>query len=331
MVRTFDVALCGYYGFGNLGDELLLEAAVNLLVKNGTSKERIAVFSASPEETEKKLGIKAFNRWSLTTLFSVLRRSETLLLGGGGLFQDASSIKSPVYYWSVVKIARLCGASVWMTGQSVGPLSSRLSRLFAKSAYSSCAACSVRDTKSKELLASWRINAFLTPDLVFSFVPERTEKSNSRIMLFNLRPGYRAVADKTAEYAAAYAEEHGLDIIAAGFAEEDIKELEHYEACGVIKLKDKVLVKSADEFTALAENASVSVGMRYHFILLSWLNSLPAVAGKYDPKVEAICAEFGIPGVEASSPSAAVASPESVSDKVQKSFSAIYKAVFRGI
>lgn len=331
MAKTFDVALCGYYGFGNLGDELLLEASVKLLVKNGTPKERIAVFSASPEETEKKLGVKAFNRWSLKVLFSVLRRSKTLLLGGGGLFQDSSSIKSPVYYWCIVKIARLCGAAVWMTGQSVGPLCHAVSRVLTKSAYRSCAVCSVRDTKSAKFLASCNIKALLTPDLVFSFAPENKEKSEASVMLLNLRPGYKAVADKTAGYAAAYAEQHGLELVAAGFAEEDIRELESYESSGLFRLKEKVLVKSAEHFTELAEKSVCAVGMRYHFILLSWLNSLPAAAGMYDPKVEAICSEYGIPDVDTGITSSGTCLPEAASDEVEKSFSALYKAVFRGI
>lgn len=56
MTRKYDVLLAGYYGFGNLGDELLVDACVKLLEKNGIPRERIAVLSADPDGTQKTLG-----------------------------------------------------------------------------------------------------------------------------------------------------------------------------------------------------------------------------------------------------------------------------------
>ncbi|MEA3507846.1 MAG: hypothetical protein U9R40_02870, partial [Synergistota bacterium] len=89
--RRFDVALCGYYGFGNLGDELLAEALVGLLVSSGLKRERITVLSADPEATASKLDVEASNRWKPLHVWRTLRRSRSLLLGGGGLLQDSTS------------------------------------------------------------------------------------------------------------------------------------------------------------------------------------------------------------------------------------------------
>ncbi|MFA7220163.1 MAG: polysaccharide pyruvyl transferase CsaB, partial [Synergistaceae bacterium] len=68
MNRAYDVLLAGYYGFGNLGDELLAEACVRLLVSNGVPRERIAVLSADTEGTKKSLGVSAFDRWKLSEI-----------------------------------------------------------------------------------------------------------------------------------------------------------------------------------------------------------------------------------------------------------------------
>ena len=51
MSKKYDVALLGYYGFKNLGDELLLESIVAILKESGVDSEQMAVLSSSPEET----------------------------------------------------------------------------------------------------------------------------------------------------------------------------------------------------------------------------------------------------------------------------------------
>ena len=47
--REFRVALCGYYGFGNLGDELLAEALIAALERCGIKRGEMAMLSASPD------------------------------------------------------------------------------------------------------------------------------------------------------------------------------------------------------------------------------------------------------------------------------------------
>ncbi|MCL1941177.1 MAG: polysaccharide pyruvyl transferase CsaB, partial [Synergistaceae bacterium] len=50
------VTLLGYYGFGNLGDELLALSAINQLEKSGISRDKIMVLTASPDFYS-KLGV----------------------------------------------------------------------------------------------------------------------------------------------------------------------------------------------------------------------------------------------------------------------------------
>ena len=55
--KRYRVALAGYYGFGNLGDELLAEAAIAALLRCGVDKDRIVLMSAAPEESRQKFGV----------------------------------------------------------------------------------------------------------------------------------------------------------------------------------------------------------------------------------------------------------------------------------
>ncbi len=77
MTRKYDVLLAGYYGFGNLGDELLAEACVKLLEDNGVSRDRIAVLSADPGKTRESLGTASYDRWKLGEIRRAMKDSNS--------------------------------------------------------------------------------------------------------------------------------------------------------------------------------------------------------------------------------------------------------------
>ena len=78
MTRKYDVLLAGYYGFGNLGDELLAEACVKLLEDNGVSRDRIAVPQPIPEDWE-SLGTASYDRWKLGEIRRAMKDSNSML------------------------------------------------------------------------------------------------------------------------------------------------------------------------------------------------------------------------------------------------------------
>jgi len=132
LTRKYDVLLAGYYGFGNLGDELLAEACVKLLEDNGVSRDRIAVLSADPGKTRESLGTASYDRWKLGEIRRAMKDSNSMLLGGGGLFQDRTSLRSCFYYWSLIRMARISSVKCWAVGQSLGPFNTTLGPYFAK-------------------------------------------------------------------------------------------------------------------------------------------------------------------------------------------------------
>ena len=292
MKKDFDVLLLGYYGFGNLGDELLCEASLRLLASCGVPKERTALLSASPNESEEKYGVRAFNRWSLREIRRACSASRSLLLGGGGLFQDSTSIRSCVYYYAAVRIARLLGLKVWAEGQSVGPLRRGLSRALTRGAFGSCCHAGVRDESSREILGSMGIHAALSPDLVMSLSMPRS--GGGDFMLFNARPGYRALAERAAEYCSKLAEKSGRKILGVALSREDEEELAALESAGFIKLSDCAQAASKEDFSRAASRASGAVGMRLHFLILSALSGLPLAGCAYDPLGAGFCMRYTI-------------------------------------
>lgn len=292
--HKFDVLLAGYYGFGNLGDELLAEACVKLLENNGVTRERIAILSADPEETKESLGINAFDRWKLHEIRNALKDSKTMLLGGGGLFQDQTSLKSCLYYWSLVRLARFCSVRTWAVGQSVGPLNTAVGSYLAKKAFSSFLYRNVRNRSSLGILNNWRFFGTLSPDLVMSLRVNRDYDRGDRLLL-NLRTGYDKVSRLAVSSAVKIAEEKDLKILAVAFSDDDLKEFEKYVYNGTLKLDQITVVKTLSQFEDLLNGSCCALGMRLHFLILCFLAGMPLRGAPYDPKVVSFCKEWDIP------------------------------------
>ncbi len=293
MKKEFDVLLLGYYGFGNLGDELLCEASLGLLAASGVARERVAVLSASPRESEERYGVRAFDRWSIRDVCHACAVSRLLLLGGGGLFQDSTSIRSCVYYYMVVRIAKKLGLTVLAEGQSVGPLRRSVSRLLARRAFASCSHIGVRDESSSVMLASTGLRSALSPDLVMSLAVPRAAGSGG-YLLFNARPGYGAVAERAAASCEKLAAATGCGVLGVALAREDEAEMARLGAEGLINLADIITAASKEDFYSAASRASGAVGMRLHFLILSALSGLPLAGCAYDPKVAGFCMRYNI-------------------------------------
>lgn len=294
MKKLFDAVLTGYYGFGNFGDELLAESTRDILLKCGTERERIAILSADPAESEKFLGIKAFNRWKLKEIIKACIAGRILILGGGGLFQDSTSFRSCVYYWAVIIIARLCGMKIFAAGQSVGPLRSRFSAAITRHALSLCSKISVRDEPSMMLIEQLGLKAGMTPDLALAAALPACGGASGSSVLFNARPGYASLAEDAAKKCREYAKKIGCSITGVALADEDAAEMKRLEAADLIRFEDIITLRSLKDFPKAACGACAAAGMRLHFIELCLLFSVPVAACSYDPKVSGFCMRYNI-------------------------------------
>jgi len=299
VTRRFRAALCGYYGFGNLGDELLAAALVSAFEKTGIPVEEVAILSSDPERTFRETGIRAAARWNPAEVFSLLRESETLLLGGGGLFQDSTSVRSCAYYWGVVRLAKAAGAVPWCCAQSVGPFRSAAGSLLARNALGQCVSRTVRDERSRDLLASWGLESEVVPDPVFALQGEETKTtSQGKRLLVNVRPWKDDLSDRTAAAASRLAAAAGLPLTAVALAREDLGLMEDQAARGIFAPEEIVFLEPENwrERTAdIFENSAGAISMRYHFALLCLISGIPLSLSAYDPKVEAFGEEWGVP------------------------------------
>ena len=158
-----EAVLCGYYGFGNGGDEWMRYALYKRLEKDGYYPIHI-------------LSRRLFSR----STRRALRSGADFFLGGGNLLQDETSKRSLWLYTTYMKLARKGGSSVYLLSSGIGPLSkSGLS--FARKALSDVKRIEARTRRDASHFAALvpRCPVYLSHDaaLAYPFSPQKEDAS----------------------------------------------------------------------------------------------------------------------------------------------------------
>ena len=149
------VLLSGYYGFGNTGDEAILESICQEL-RAAIPGVELSVLMDNRQRGE-ELGLKCYPRKSPQHIWKAMRAADLFLSGGGGLLQDSTGIGSVVYYGGLLGLAKFAGVPAVVFCQGFGPIATPASKCLCY-----CALKCVR-------WASWRDKASL--DEVATLVP----------------------------------------------------------------------------------------------------------------------------------------------------------------
>ena len=289
-------AISGYYGFENFGDEAILKVLTSELKNQGHS---LTVFSKSPIVTSAKLGVNSIYTFDIPKLIGFIKNADVLISGGGSLLQDATSIKSLLYYLFVIAVALFYKKDVIIFAQGIGPLKNFIGRLLTKMLLKRCKYITVRDEKSLFLLRGWKLNPELVSDPVWN-IDIKESVSMKRIGI-QLR-SWKGLSQKylmalAREVATSFAD---FEIYIYSFQEAlDLSLCNHFEAQLKLvnpNLKTKVLNNlTIDETIQSFANIDYLIGMRYHACLLALKYGIPTLALSYDIKVDKIAQRFGLP------------------------------------
>ncbi len=298
--------ISGYYGFGNLGDEALL-AIIAAQLKTRYPLATIDALSSDPERTAHDLGIEATPRWEQGAIRDAIGRADIVLSGGGGLLQNATSLKSLLYYAGIVRTAIRAGKKTMIFAQSIGPLD-----FWGKQTVRECcrglAAATARDERSRELLASLvgttEVERTADPVLLYD-LPERDTNIARAGLGSGSEPLVVVCARKTA---------HSNDAIAALAATIDRLAIRHGarvalvpfdgvpDADFAVTLIKKCISKPAlvqlnglDETAAAIASAQLVVGVRFHALVLALRFGIPFLHVAYDPKVTGFVDDLAYP------------------------------------
>jgi polysaccharide pyruvyl transferase CsaB len=320
--------LSGYYGYGNLGDEALLEVITREL-KMRFPEAIVEVLSATPEETAKTFGVEATLRTDLGAVNEAIKRSDVLLSGGGGLLQNATSLKSLLYYAGILNTAARYKKKTMIFAQSIGPLDALGRRVVSRLCRRTSVA-TVRDQRSFELLQRLLPNVRLekTGDPVFLYEQQEPDASIMHgldveaepFAVFSVRRSAQSdkVTRQLARMVDFLATECGIQSLFIPFGGTNDAEI----ATTVIRRcrSKPMLLPEMDFATAshLIARSHVVVGMRLHALILAARHATPFLAFAYDPKVSALLEdlEYRIPPAWSVDPTESTADPMLLLDRV---------------
>ena len=316
--------LCGYYGCGNLGDEAVLGGIVNSWAQQFGDSNGLVALSGAPASTETSHGIRAVPRMDVRAVRAAIAETDVAVSGGGSLFQDATSVRSLLYYAGYLWLARRMGRPAVIYAQGVGPLRRPLSRTITAAAGRTAALVTVRDVESAELVrriggAAARLEVTADPAFALPERPQTEPSGGLAVLALRTWGSVRTPADAAESVRAVRAEGlHRVALLAMHAGEDETLAREAAalagDGCFVAQVPD---VGSA---LGLVRCADLVVAMRLHALVFAVMSATPVVALSYDPKVKsfmssarlsAYCTEeFDSARVQALCKSALVAAPE---------------------
>ncbi len=298
--------LSGYYGFGNLGDEALLQMIVEQLRARWPACA-VDVLSGDPAATARAYGVDATPRMDLARVRSAIEAADVVLSGGGGLLQNVTSLKSLLYYSGVIRSAIRAGKPTMVFAQSIGPLDF-WGRAMVRNFCKGLRAATVRDERSCSLLRSLLpdVPVERTADPVFLFEPggepldlaaEGLAGDDAPLVVVSVRKWQ--AADATAQ-AMANAVDHlaarygaRVAFLPLGGPPDAEIATTIIRRCGStpVLLPDYPLGQAAQ----VIGRASLVIGMRLHALVIAARLGVPFLALPYDPKVTALLEDLRYP------------------------------------
>lgn len=314
-MHSLHIVAVGYYGAGNIGDELLLSILNNWCVEENC---HLTAVSLDPEGTRKNLGINAIDFFDLPSLIQTMQNADLLVLGGGGLFQDHHQFSIKALYSYLPGdiaayarpffMARQLGVKTLAWAQGVGPLDGMESRQIVREVFTLADWVSVRDEGSAELLREIGVTRIvkIAPDPVWAWhiinkknkseISEKKSHSQKKLAMV-LRPwsfvngwedrlvtAIKAIVPNTFTLIWLPFQSHQID----GRSTSDIAFLESL----IVRLRDthECILCANLTITETVETLAACdaiFAMRLHAQILALAMDIPTLCYEYDPKMTA--------------------------------------------
>ncbi len=300
------ILLCGYYGFGNIGDNALLRASAELAKKKFKGWE-ISALTKKPHKDKQSFRLRCINRFSPIRVFWEIYKADILVFGGGTLLQERTSLRSLLYYTALIAMAKTCNTQVQLWGNGIGTPTSPLGSRLMKWALEYCEFIGLRDSRSlyeaKELLGSTD-KLYFQPDLAASqpSAPKTRLMYLSRLYKIdrkNAPCGYAVISVKGSERQGfkQILKDRLLELRLEGlrllFIPMHPKE-DTAESIRLCKDYGGVLARGLSEgdVAALIRQSEVVLSMRLHALIFA-TGITPFVGFGGDPKIEDYCRQNG--------------------------------------
>ncbi len=281
----------GYYGYANAGDETLLRRTIELISHGGSSPTIYVIHPKKPvcPPPDHTIAVDRFNVWELA---QTIRKVDAVVFGGGGIFQDQSSIKSLLYYASIVWIASILKTPVILIGQGFSAPKRAVSYHLIRFALKRTNWIGCRDSESLDLINKLYSDApaIQTGDLALLSPPPNHLPIGQYIAISLRNTEFNAVLSTTI---GTWITDEPNPVIGISFeGKNDTNVLKHN---GI-----EQIYQMGENFpgTPLDAQPLLVVAMRYHACVWAALNGRPFIALAYDDKVASIAKALGQPCID---------------------------------
>lgn len=283
--------ISGYIGFDNFGDEAIAGCLTEHLKQLGA--EKITVISANPGKTSRLFGV---NSVKFLDFIRPIMESDVLISGGGSLLQDITSLKSLIYYLSVIMTAIVSGKKVFIFAQGFTPFRTKIGEILTKFVLKHCYKITVRDKNSQIMLDKMGIHSEIISDPVFSININPCEKHGLGVQI-------RSFKTLNEDFVESLAKE-----IAYNFKETEVKLFslqDNIDLPAVEKLAELLagygvtskIYKNMSVFEVISEISGLEylIGMRFHADIIGVKSYTKVLGINYDIKVKSLAEEVGFP------------------------------------
>jgi len=308
------IAIHGFYGEGNLGDEAILKAILQEFSK--FPDINVVVFSSNPKQVSITHGVRSIysqGRRSLLRRIWEIKTSNLFILGGGGLLKDYGSDSSSLEEWlKLLRLAKRLNVKTALCAVGVENIRYDESRKLIRDALDGVDLITVRDRNSKDVLidigvtnevkvvtdpavllaninASKKIKDISMPPKVIICVRHWFDKGfyiEKPEVNENFMRSLSATADFLVEQ---YNTE--IDFIPFRTTSYDDDRIVAKQVISYMKHKDRTHIHShapgVDEYIEMAKQSSLVIGMRLHSLILGASVGVPVIGLAYMPKVKA--------------------------------------------
>ena len=307
--------LAGYFGFGNFGDEAILKYAIDILhyyYKDAT----IEVITQNPYLAKKQHAIKGIYRFDLKGILSAIKNCDFLIFPGGSVLQDITSVKSIIYYLSLIFWACIFKKKILMFSQGIGPINNPFAKKIAYKLLKRVNFITVRDEKSYETLLQNSISAELTADILWAFTQKQKEKEPETNIVFGdiaYNPDKPKVGIQLRNWAALTEEK--IEILAKNILKAFPRIEFNYKLISLQKNSDEIILiklgeimhkmqpkadielcqpENTEDTVEILQSMDYMIAMRFHAGLCTINAEKPVLMLSYDPKTEEFCHELGL-------------------------------------
>lgn len=285
------IAICGYYGRGNLGDEAILSV---ILQKLRGCKPDAHIYIIRDKNPIK--------------ILATLWGTDIFIFGGGSLLQNSTSNFSLLYYLAIIKLARVFCKRTIMLSNGIGPIEcgllsrNTLLKMIA-STIKTFDFLSVRDLDSQNLLSE------ILPQKKIHFIPDPVltyeEEINRKLIrtlpksYFIFIPCYNGlekahISSKKVAFTLDFIEKtYGISPMLVLLNPKDDLAVAKSIASHLTNVKIECPT-TPDKLFLLLQEAEFVISQRYHGTLFAAMCEIPTLSVSNDPKMHSLCKDLSL-------------------------------------